>query len=61
MSEISDAIALSPSTGWVPVLHHLVDSGDLARMHPSAAALYLAIKRHADFHNGQSQVGLARD
>lgn len=60
MTVISDAIALSPSAGWVPVLHHLVDSGDLARMHPSAAALYLAIKRHADFHSGRSQVSNRR-
>jgi hypothetical protein len=56
MSEISDLIALPPAIGWVPVLHYLVDSGDLAKMHPAAAGLYLAIKRHADYHSGLSTV-----
>ena len=56
MTTVSDLIALPPAIGWVPVLHYLVDSGDLAKMHPAAAGLYLAIKRHADYHSGLSTV-----
>lgn len=46
------SVALPLSAGWLPILHQMVDSGALARMHPSAAALYIAIKRYADYHTG---------
>ncbi|HLO76079.1 MAG TPA: helix-turn-helix domain-containing protein [Magnetospirillum sp.] len=51
-----DALALPPQTGWMPVLYQMVDSGDQAAMHPSSAAVYLVIKRHADVHSGLSSV-----
>jgi len=60
MSAIGDQVALPPAVGWIPILHQLVDSGDLAKMHPASAALYLAIKRHADFHTGLSTVSNKR-
>ncbi|MBK3736777.1 hypothetical protein GAY29_27560 [Azospirillum brasilense] len=53
-------IALPPSTGWFQVLHQIVDSGALARMHISAAALYIAIKRYVDYQTGYAEVSNAR-
>ncbi|NYZ16874.1 helix-turn-helix domain-containing protein [Azospirillum sp. RWY-5-1] len=50
------SIALPPSTGWFQVLHQIVDSGALARMHISAAALYIAIKRYVDHQTGFAEV-----
>lgn len=60
MTGLGNLVALPPAAGWVPVLHQMVDSGDLAKLHPSAAALYLAIKRHADYHSGLSSVSNSR-
>lgn len=57
---MADIIALPPMTGWAPVLHQMIDSGDLAHMHASAAAVYLAIKRHADHQTGISEVSNKR-
>ncbi len=54
------SIALPPSTGWFQILHQIVDSGALARMHPSAAALYIAIKRYADYHTGLAEISNKR-
>lgn len=53
-------IALPPSTGWFQVLHQIVDSGALARMHISAAALYIAIKRYVDYQTGYAEVSNER-
>lgn len=49
-------VALPPAIGWMPILHQIVDSGALARMHVSAAALYIAIKRYVDFRTGYAEV-----
>ena len=50
------AIALPPAIGWMPILHQIVDSGTLARMHASAPALYIAIKRYVDYRTGYAEV-----
>jgi hypothetical protein len=57
---MDQSIALPPSTGWFPMLHQIVDSGVLARMHPSAPALYIAIKRYSDFNTGFAEVSNKR-
>lgn len=57
---MDQSIALPPSTGWFQILHQIVDSGALARMHISAAALYIAIKRHVDYQTGFAEVSNER-
>lgn len=57
---MTPAVALPPATGWFQVLHQIVDSGALARMHPSAAALYIAIKRYVDYQTGFAEVSISR-
>lgn len=53
---MEQTIALPPAVGWVPILHQIVDNGTLARMHPSAPALYIAVKRYVDFRTGFAEV-----
>lgn len=57
---MSQAVALPPATGWFQVLYQIVDSGALARMHISAAALYIAIKRYVDYQTGFAEVSNER-
>ncbi len=57
---MKQAIALPPVTGWFQVLYQIVDSGALARMHISAAALYIAIKRYVDYQTGFAEVSNRR-
>ena len=57
---MSGPLSLPPAVGYLPVLHQMVDSGDLGKMHPRAPALYLAIKRFADYNSGAAEVSNKR-
>ncbi len=45
---------LSANTNWFHVFQEMVFNGDLAKMGPSAGAVYLVIKSHVNFTTGQS-------
>jgi len=54
------SLSVPPRVGFLPILHQMVDSGDLGKLHSRAPALYLAIKRFADFETGRSELSVAK-
>ena len=57
---VDQSMSLPPAVGFLPILHQMVDSGDLQRLHPRAPTLYLAIKRFAHFETGRSELSVKK-
>lgn len=56
--EIKQGDLFTAETTWFHVFHSMVESGDVAKLGPYAVTVYLVIKSHTNFKNGESFPGI---